>query len=177
MKKFIILALLAICGLSSYAQMYLGGSLGLTRDFTAKETNFTVAPEWGYSYSEHWGVGIVLDYTYKNYTGTISNSFAFNPYARWTFARVADDKLAFLLDGGFTIGFVGTPNTTTSVYANVGLKPGICYSFNEHWSILTHFGFLGYQGANSKAKALGYHEKLGFDFSSMNVNLGVYYTF
>lgn len=168
---------MAVSGLCASAQTYIGGSLGFTRDFSSAETNLTVAPEVGYSWTEHWGVGVVLDYNYKNYVGTISNAFAFNPYARWTFARVADDKLAFFLDGGFTIGCVANPNSLVGTFYNVGFKPGLCYSFNEHWSILTHFGFLGYETANKTAKAMGYHEKVGLDFSSMNVNLGVYYTF
>lgn len=177
MKKLLILAVVAITSLCASAQHYIGGSLGATYEFSKKETNVTVAPEWGYTYTDHWGVGIVLDYNYKKYPGQVVNGFSFNPYARWTFARVADDKLAFFLDNGFSIGFSKVREIPTGVFYTIGIKPGLCYSFNEHWSILTHVGFLGYQGANGDARAMGYEKKIGLDFSSMNVNLGVYYTF
>ena len=177
MKKLLILAVVAISGLCASAQNYIGGSLGVMRDITDKQTNITIAPEIGYTYSEHWGVGLALDYVYQEGHGKLSNWFAFNPYTRWTFAKVADDKLSFFLDGGFSFGFTKHRGEDTGVFWNVGLKPGICYSFNEHWSVLTHFGFLGYQGANGVGESYGYHKKWGFDFSSMNVNLGVYYTF
>lgn len=147
------------------------------RDGTEHETNITVAPEFGYTYSDHWGVGIVLDYTYKNYHAAVSNGFSFAPYARLTYARVADDKLGFFVDGGFAFGFVKSTGSNTGNYYNVGFKPGIFYNFNNHWSVVTHLGFLGYEGASSVAESIGYHRKWGLDFSSMNLNFGLYYTF
>lgn len=177
MKKLLLVATLMLAGLASQAQNYLGGSVGFMRDLSSHESNFTLAPEFGYTYSEHWGVGITLNYLYKNYSGSISNSFAFSPYARWTFAKVADEKLHFFLDGGFLFGFTKSTGVNTGIFYNIGLKPGISYSFNEHWCILTHLGFVGYEGSDRIAESLGYHRKFGLDFSSMNVNLGVYYTF
>lgn len=177
MKKILMLAVLAISGLCSYAQTYIGGSLGVMRDITDHETNVTIAPEVGHSFSEYWGVGITLDYIYKNYRAAISNGFAFAPYARLTYARVADDKLGFFVDGGFSLGFTKNTGMTTGVFYNIGFKPGIFYNFNEHWSVVTHIGFLGYEGANKTGETLGYHRKFGLDFSSMNLNFGLYYTF
>lgn len=178
MKKLMLFALMVMAGLTASAQNYIGGSFGFTRDITGHETNFTVAPEIGYSYSDHWGVGVTLDYNYKNGAGYVSNGFSFAPYARWTFARVADDKLSFFLDGGFNFGFAkDRAISSTGVFYNIGFKPGISYAFNEHWSVVSHLGFLGYEGANHAGEDLGYHRKFGLDFTSMNLNLGFYYSF
>ena len=177
MKKFLLLALLAVSSLCASAQYYVGGSLGVMRDYTDKETNFAIAPEMGYSYSDHWGVGLVLNYVYKNYHAAVSNGFSFNPYARLTYARVADDRLKFFVDGGFDFGFAKKTGQDTGVFYHIGFKPGLAYDFNDHWSIVTHLGFLGYMGATKAGEEYGYHRKLGFDFSSLNLNFGLSYVF
>lgn len=177
MKKILTLAVMAVACLCSSAQNYIGGSLGVMRDVTDHETSVTIAPEFGYTYNDHWGLGIVLNYTYKNVSHLPSNAFSFNPYVRWTFAKVADDKLGFFLDGGFNFGFVKNPGMDTGIFYNIGFKPGISYTFNEHWCVVTHLGFLGWEDASKDATALGYSQKFGFDFNSMNLNFGLYYTF
>lgn len=177
MKKLLLFAVMAVAAITASAQNYIGGSVGFMRDLTEHESDLTIAPELGYSFNDHWGLGLVLSYNYKNGTGYVSNGFGFNPYARWTFARVADDKLGFFLDGGFALGFVKPSSTDTGVFYNIGFKPGISYTFNEHWSVVSHIGFLGVEGANEEAEALGYPRKWGLDFSSMNLNFGLYYAF
>lgn len=181
MKKFLLLCFMGVVSMAASAQLYLGGSFGVNRDFTENQTEFTLSPEIGYSFNDTWGVGGTISYQYKYQKGIKANVFDLNPYVRWTFARVAEDKLHFFVDGGFGIGLGDTKyknfKSETLCIWNIGFKPGVSYSFNEHWTLLTHIGFLGYNGANDAAKEVGYTNKFGLDFSSLNLNFGVYYTF
>lgn len=179
MKKFLTLAVLAIASLSASAQWYLGGTFGVNRNDTDNTTSFTLAPEFGYGFNDTWSLGGTVAYQYKYLSGLKSNLFSLNPYARWTFARVADDKLHFFVDGGLGLGIGSTNdgNEKTAVTWNIGFKPGVSYNFNEHWTILAHIGFLGYNGANDAAERGGYKNSFGLDFSTLNLNLGVYYNF
>ena len=177
MKKIFALVVLAFAAISASAQVYVGGSLGFTRDASVNQTTFTLAPEVGYSFNEKWTLGGVLDYTYKYNRGIDSNKFSLSPYARYTYARVANDQLSFFVDGGFGIGIVERKGDDSGTLFNIGFKPGLAYSFNDHCSIVAHVGFFGYEAASDNAEAYGYHNKFSFDFSSMNLNFGFYYTF
>lgn len=140
MKKFIVMALLMVASISASAQLYVGGSFAIKRDASANTTQFNLAPEVGYAFNNHWGVGGTLDYDYTYYSGVNAHLFSLSPYARWTFARVADDRLAFFVDGGFGVGFGKYSqdhysSDTMSVF-NLGFKPGLAYSFNKHCSVV-----------------------------------------
>lgn len=182
MNKIFTLLVLAVAAMSASAQCYLGGSFGFVRDATENRSDFTIAPEIGYSINDKWSVGGTIQYDYTYYQGATVNLFGLNPYARYTFCRVADDKLGFFVDGGFGFGVgsykagKGWNSESISTY-NVGFKPGISYSFNKHCSVVAHIGFFGYQGGNDEAKQFGYNDKFSFDFSSMNLNFGFYYSF
>lgn len=181
MKKFLTFALLIIASISASAQCYIGGSFGVTRDISDNKTNFTLSPEIGYSFNSSWALGGTLNYTYNYNDGLKTNVFSISPYARWTFCRVADDKLGFFVDGGFGVGggnskFKDYKSKTVTIW-EIGFKPGISYSFNDHCSVVAHVGFLGYNGANHAAKDAGYTENFGLDFSSLNLNFGFYYSF
>ncbi|MCH5230358.1 MAG: outer membrane beta-barrel protein [Muribaculaceae bacterium] len=181
MKKFLLLCVLGVLSLSASAQIYLGGTFGLDRDFTNNTTDFAISPEIGYNINDTWGVGGTISYQYRYEDGLKANVFDLSPYVRWTFARVVDDKLHFFVDGGFGIGLGDTKYRTlksdTLCIWSIGFKPGVSFSFNNHWTILTHIGFLGYNGANDAAKEVGFTNNFGLDFSSLNLNFGVYYTF
>lgn len=187
MKKILALSVLAVAALSANAGVYVGGSLGVGYEDNEKKTTFTLAPEVGGNVSENWAVGGVLNYTLTNWDGdTNMNEFTLQPYVRWTFARVANDKLGFFVDGAIGIGINRYDDGDTGFMWNIGFKPGISYSFNEHWSVVAHIGFLGYNGYNDEykdayakvnPKADPLSDRFGLDFSSMNLNFGLYYTF
>lgn len=178
MKKFLTLAVVAIATLTASAQVYLGGSLGVMRNDTKKTTDFTIAPEIGYNLGDNWAVGATISYTHG--TGEFMgmddvelNNFTIAPYARYKFFKAVDDRLALFIDGGFGIGFVKPKGGKNGSVYNIGFKPGISFALNDHFTILSHIGFLGYEGGKE-----GYAEKkFGLDFSSLNLNFGFYYTF
>lgn len=185
MKKLLVIAAVALASVTASAQVYLGGSLGVDYTKADKKTTFTLAPEVGGSLSENWAIGAALNYTLQHQTGTNTNAFTVNPYVRYTFARVADDKLGFFVDGGFGLGFGKEKGQSKTDFVwNIGFKPGISYTFNEHWSVVAHLGWLGYQGVKTYGGAFNdedgkamFEEGFGLDWSSMNLNFGLYYTF
>ena len=177
MKKILALVV-AVASMSASAQVYLGGSLGVMRNSTEKTTQLTIAPEIGYSFSSKTALGGAFDYSYNYIDGESLHLVTINPYFRYTFCRAVEDRLGFFFDTSVGVGFGSIENyKDTPTVWNIGFKPGISYSFNEHFSVVAHMGFLGYQGANDAAKLWGYSNKFGLDFSSLNLSFGFYYSF
>lgn len=194
MKKIIttvMLAVAAICSTAQAGDFYLGGAVGfMHKSGNEKSTNeFTLMPELGYSFNDKWGVGGTIGYTYLNtnykatsLSDTNLNLFTINPYVRFTYFRTSNDLIALFIDGsvGFGIGsttYEDLNKTKTAVTYEVGFKPGIAINITDHFSIVSHLGFLGYHGANDNAKDGGQEEYGGVNFDSNHLDIGLYYTF
>lgn len=181
MKKFIAIAVLAIASISASAQVYVGGSFGLSRNTTANETDFTILPEIGYGINPTWAVGTTIGYNYNYDDGIKTNVFAFKPYARYTFFRAANNHLSLFIDGEVGIGagkskYEDFDSDTVTIWS-IGFKPGVEFSVTDHFGFNAHLSFIGYQGANDAAKLVGYNNEFGIDLSGMNLTFGFYYTF
>lgn len=192
MKKIIATLLVAVASLGSTAMAgdwYIGGTLGFMHKSQtisgAKATTneFSILPEVGYTFNDHWGVGGQIGYKYTNLAGQDinNNMFTIYPYARWTFFRSSNDLIQLFLDGNVGLGLgstsYGDNNSDTAVTYEIGVKPGIALNLTQHFSVIAHIGFLGYHGANDAAKAGGQPEYGGFNLSSENLTFGLYYTF
>lgn len=179
MKKLLLLAAVAICSLSASAQFYYGGQLGFSRNATDNITSLTIAPEVGYTFNDTWSLGGVLDYDYRYYKGIDTNIFEISPYARYNFARLADDKLKFFCDFGVGFGVQKTKGFDAGFVYHIGFRPGISYALNDHYSLVAHLGQLGWEGATDKATG-EYGRKNIFTwniFDWNNVMFGFYYSF
>ncbi len=184
MKKIFAIAVMAVMAVAASAQLYVGGSLGAWRDANNKEldcavTRISIMPEVGYNLSEKWDAGTTIGYEYTHTTEVNTNIFQFNPYARYTFVKFG--QVSLFCDGtaGFGLGkssWDGGDSDTACTWV-VGFKPGIALNLNEHCSLVAHFGLLGYEGANDEAKASGYSDQWGLNFSGNNLSFGFYYTF
>ncbi|MDE7111054.1 MAG: porin family protein [Muribaculaceae bacterium] len=183
MKKLLAFAAAAAVSLSAFAQdnlknLYVGGSLGVWRNQSDKVTSVTIAPEVGYNLNDTWSVGAQIGYRYLGNSSAKNSSFIFDPYARWTYLRAGMVQL--FVDGGvdFSLGHTSWEGDDSDVSASfgIGLKPGVALNLNKNFSIIAHFGFLGYQGANKAAEVGGFKKGFGFDFNN-SVNFGFYYTF
>ena len=183
MKKILTLAVLAVASLAATAQTYIGGSVGLGYDIDSEKVNFTLAPEVGYNLNSKLAIGTTLAYSYNgelkvnDKAQTVQNIFNFDPYVRYTFARVAENKLSFFCDGTVGVGVVKNEGADAGATWKVGFKPGMSYALSSKCSLVAHFGFLGYEGADDNAKVLGQKNKVGFDFGSLNLSFGAYFTF
>ena len=76
MKKFLVMAVMAIMALGVSAQVYVGGSLGYTHAKTdlGSGDQFTIAPEIGYNLNDSWAIGAGLNYTWVRMLTTSSKS-------------------------------------------------------------------------------------------------------
>ena len=178
MKKSILIVSLCLITIAMQAQWWVGGSVGYVYDDGNKPTpnSITVSPIGGYSFNERWGVGLGIAIT--DDFGKNVNSFAIgiNPFARYT--AFSYEGFSILFDGGINFQNVTySVNKDSDNYSNlfVGIKPGFCYSFNDKFCVVTHLGFVGYQG-----RALGHHtetNRVGFKLDSETINFGLYYCF
>ena len=179
MKKLLLLASLLFASMTASAQFYYGGALGFSRNATDNITTVTVAPEVGYTFSDKWAFGGVLDYDYTYNKGQYLNVFEISPYARYTCASVASDKLKFFVDCGVGFGVQKAKFNDTGFVYHIGFKPGVSYALNDHYSLVAHLGQLGWEGATDKASA-EYARKNKFTwniFDWNNVMFGFYYSF
>lgn len=179
MKKFLLMAAMAIATLGASAQdWYAGGQLtfGRTTQETSglKTTQVTVLPELGYNLTDNFAVGSVLGVSYRKTNGEEKTVFKVNPYARYSYFK--NDKVSLFVDGGVDFG-IGRAQGSTAVEYGIGLRPGISYNINKKLSLVAHVGFLGYQSGNRPAKHNGAPENWGLDLNSNNLMFGLYYNF
>ncbi len=180
MKKIFASIALAVVSLTANAQVFIGGETGFWRDHNANETEFSLIPEFGYSFNDKWTIATSIGYTY-NYEGykshaidgTKTHMFEINPYARWTFAHVG--PLSFFLDGGVEFGYAKTKDVDdTNTLWGVGIKPGLAVNLTKKLSFVTHVGFLGYRDSDNGTSS---YDGFGYSLSGNSLTFGVYYNF
>ena len=181
MKKFLLMAVMAIMTLGASAQSskwYAGGQVtfGRTTESASgvKSTQVTVLPEVGYNLTDNFAVGSVLGVSYRKSGGEEKTVFKVSPYARYTY--FSSGKVNLFVDGGVDLG-IGRAHGSTAVEYGIGFRPGISFDLNEKFSLVAHVGFLGYQGGNHAAKENGAPENWGLDLNSNNIMFGLYYNF
>ena len=173
MKKFLLMIVVALTTMTANAQFYVGGELGVWHDTDADQTAFTIAPGLGYEFNEKWAAGGELKFGMITDTYT---QFAIAPYARWSFFH--SDRVKLFLDMGF--GFQVTDfdkaydrDDDSITGFQIGVKPGIAFKLNDHFSVLAKVGFLGYDNQYSDLDGEG----LGLLVNGENLSFGIEYTF
>lgn len=141
MKKILAIAVLALAAASASAQAYVGGSLGLTRNTTENETNFTIAPEVGYNLDSTWAIGATVKYSYTYNNGYKTNIGGIAPYARYTYFSAVYNRLNLFVDGTFTLGigkakYEDLESDTVFVW-DIGFRPGVSFNITKT-SVLYH---------------------------------------
>lgn len=172
MRKLVLLMALICISATSYAQAYVGGTIGLSVDHTSSNgvsmTNsaFTLAPEGGYYFNETWAVGATLGITCQSISDMGVTTFAFLPYVRGTFAHAG----VFDFFGEFALGYAheSADGYGASGFA-MGLRPGFLAHLNDKFSILGRTTLLRYNH---------YDGVDGFGFAiNSNFELGIQYSF
>lgn len=176
MKKFFTMVALAAMTLTASAQVYVGGEVGLWRDYDANETSFTIKPEVGYNLSDKWGIGTVIGWDYGYSDGVKVNGLVVAPYARYTAAKFGPVNV--FLDGGFGFYTYKVKDAGSSYNAwEVGIKPGVSVNLTEKLSFVSHIGFLGYRDADKGSAVKWGTNGFGFDLDGNTVTFGLYYNF
>ncbi|MDR1737480.1 MAG: hypothetical protein LBR66_01485 [Candidatus Symbiothrix sp.] len=192
MKKVFFICSLALASIAANAQLYVGGSLGLTTSATKNgsvettTSSFTLAPEVGYSLSDKFDVGGVLSLTGSDNNGVSSTSaWSFAPYARYAVAELGKFKLlgkALISMGGNKVK-AGSTLTTDNTTVAVGVLPMVTYSLTDHVLLTTELSFLrlgfsttsnGLTDATSASFNFGANSNL---FTTGNLLVGFAYIF
>ncbi|WP_300503531.1 outer membrane beta-barrel protein [uncultured Duncaniella sp.] len=183
MKKFLLMAVMAIMTLGASAQTqkwYAGGQLTLGRTTTElsgvslKSTQIAVLPEIGYNVTDNFALGAIFGVDYRKTGDSKLTTFNINPYARATYFR--SGMVDLFVDGGVGFG-IGRANGHTAVTYEIGFRPGVALNLSEKFSLVAHVGFLGYESANRPAKRNGAPENWGLNLDSTDLMFGFYYHF
>ena len=173
MKKTIIIAIIALLGLSreASAQLYIGGSLTAHASFNnSRSIAVSVAPDIGYGFG-NWNVGTMFNaYTYHDQEepGT-SLRLSVTPYAEYYFFSAG--PVSLFAEAG--IGLLFTNDISDEAphgqfFYNPYLAPGIEISLTDHFSVMCHLGRLEW---NSEIN------DISLTMSGESLALGLYYSF
>ena len=142
MKKIMMTLAAAFVAVTMSAQnnMYIGGTAGFQSKTDGIDNSFTIAPEFGVSLNDKWGVGVSLGFTnLKDDTGAKANVFAFNPYARYNALSIG--KVNIFVDCGAYWAMdkvkVGGVESTDNLFG-LNVVPGIAYNITDNFSIVAH---------------------------------------
>ncbi len=186
MKKLLFVAAFLMATVAASAQgWWAGGGIGYfyekPKGAPGGINSFSFAPEAGYDFNDKWGVAAAI-----GYSGEIDKSLATNmtqsthgffiqPYVRYKFAHLGN--ATFFVDGIVQYGYDvtetkggGFTTKDDGHSAKVGVCPGFAYAFCDKAVLACRFGFLGYQH-DGLANSNGF----GFDFSSYNLGLSMYF--
>lgn len=117
-----------------------------------------------------------------NNANSITTSFTFAPYFRYT---IFDGRrLSFFVDA--VAGFGNQANKTKDAngvwqdggklsFFQLGAKPGFQLSFDNHFSVIGHLGFLGYQSVTNTQDSRKW-SRVGASLSSNSITLGFLYS-
>lgn len=97
------------------------------------------------------------------------NSFYIAPYARWNFWK--KDFVGLLVDGGFGISTQKYKGADSDTGFEIGFKPGISFNLTDNFSLVAHYGFLGYRTKYNGSSVSG------LSLSGNEISLSLYYCF
>lgn len=204
MKKLFLAAALAAFSLAANAQVWLGGSLGVSFNKSEntfngattkmKNSSFAICPVIGYELSDKWDLGLEARYTKaeskheKSDNRASSSTFLINPFARYKFANVG--IATFFVDGGFELGETSAEQTTTSVDGmatnhieftrnnfNIGVRPGVKLALTKNLEAETHFGYIGYKRTKSDSNEEQVSKYFDMSVSSSDLYFGLIWKF
>lgn len=175
MKKLFLTLALAVTTIAASAQVYLGGEVGLWRNYDANHTTFSIQPEVGYTLSDKWAIGLGVGFQHNYLSGAKVNAVNVSPYARWTFAQAG--PVNFFVDGGFGFYSVKAKGSDAENAWEVGLKPGLAVNLTKKLSFVAHVGFLGYRDSDDAIAGQLWENGFGFNVDGNAVQFGLYYNF
>ncbi|WP_455674866.1 porin family protein [Phocaeicola sp.] len=180
MKKIVLVCMVVLMAIGANAQVYVGGTLGISSvktdksTYDVKTTTFKIMPEVGYELDENWSIGTVVGYEY-NKTGDVKiNTLNIAPYARYSFLN--SDLVRLFVDGGFGFSTSKVKGSDALNSWNVGLKPGLAIKLSDHFCLIAKYGFFGYK--NSEIDNDGASVKqFGLNLDTDELSFGFHYIF
>ncbi|MBP5413245.1 MAG: hypothetical protein J6Y47_08335 [Bacteroidales bacterium] len=168
--KILIISIILFIVRDAYSQWYLGGGVSAWYNGNYRELQVGCSPEFGYGFNEHWSVGgsVKFNYRYRTFNDPISGEewhsqnwyVLANPYFRYAF--FTKNNWSLFMDVELGLGY-----STAGFMISTGIRPGVSYTFNEHFRLVGHFGWLGIekQGVSTLNGGLRFNDgKMGLSF-------------
>lgn len=177
MKKFFMSLAVALVSVCASAQVYVGGTAGISSNKMAGEDSkvaYKFIPEIGYQFNKQWSAGIEfgLQKGAPCEISGVGNSTTYEvaPYVRYNFLNAK--MFNFFLEG--TVGYGRVTKVDTDIF-EIGIKPGVALNLSNNFSLVSKVGFLGYRGMSYNGG--GTSSSFGLDLDGNNIQFGVIYKF
>ena len=138
MKKLVLVLAIVFAGvMTSNAQVWVGGGLGAKVE--KNYTEFSVAPEIGYTISPKWTIALGVDYTYQNAKDVYThNNLYLQPYVRYVGGTIGH-KFSLFADLGGDLGLHDAQGASA-----VTIQPGVAWAATEKFTAAFRFAKIGY---------------------------------
>ena len=181
MKKIFLSALMLGCSLFASAQVYVGGTLGISclNVKVSGESNtsqmYSLTPEFGYQLSPMFAIGTQVGASYLNLANEALEDddmhvLSLSPYLRTTFARV--NSVSFFADAAVTYLHTETGMHVKSDTWGVALCPGMMVNVKDNFNIIARTSLFQYNQTGKAVKI----KNTGFSLNA-DASLGVMFTF
>lgn len=180
MKKLFLLAVIALCGVTAFAQknaskssnIYVGG--GIAFESTSDETAIAIIPEIGYKMNKNMGLGVRLGYGSTGSGDSKNTVFSIKPYLRQNIYSIG--QVGVILDYQLLYQSEGPKDGKTNTFG-AGIAPGLALNINSKISVVTHLGFLGYTSSKLDVEGAEATNTFTVNAKSENIGLSLYYNF
>ena len=181
MKRILFLVLMMGFIVSAKAQIYVGGSFGIScvnvKVSGESNTNqmYSISPEIGYQLSPMFALGVEVGASYINNAASGLDDddisiLTVSPYLRTTFARV--NSVSFFADTAFNYAHSETGMHVKSDAWGVAVCPGMMVNVLKNFNIVARTALFQYNQAGDEIKV----KNTGFSLNT-NASLGIQFTF
>ena len=181
MKKLLFSLFMICCMATVQAQIYVGGSLGLScvNVKVAGESNtaqmYSITPEIGYQINPYFAIGAQVGASYINLANDAIDDddmhvFSASPYLRTTFARM--NSVSFFADTAVNYTHTETGMHVKSDAWGVALCPGLMVDVKDNFHIVARTALFQYNQTGKAVKV----KTTGFSLNT-DASLGVLFTF
>lgn len=160
-------------------QKWIGGTASI---WSSKKTEYTnqlnikFIPEFGYNFTDKMAAGISLGishtgkYKQGKYESPATNTYAISPFLRYT--ALKRDQGSLFIDGGVSYSWYKiSGENLKSNSLEIGLRPGFAFNVSNKVSLISKFGFLGYDNQKITSGKGEYKQRTNSDTFSFNLNL------
>lgn len=167
-KRFLTVIIVLCLAVPASAQWILGGAFSVSHTGRDKSTSIDFRPDISYSFGRiSVGLSSTINFYHALQDGENDQTWdlSFAPYLQYSFW--SDDHFSVFLEGGVQYArFISktNPNSRWVPY----LSPGVEFSFNDHWSLVTYLGRLEYDSSV---------RRISFNAAFDTISAGLYYSF
>lgn len=164
MRRNLLAIIIAALAVTTHAQVYLGGGIRFWDNNDDNRRTISVTPEIGYRVSKRFAFGAGIGYEYSNLQGSHSDTYSVKPYLRHYIYSIKGLELFW--EGTFEFCYYDPSEGKSAYCIGIGVKPGIGYAINEHFTISAYIGFFGYRHCEAGFAHPEYEPGLGLSITN-----------